>query len=50
MRPSATCGKMPKTKIRNTMITIATSESLLTGMAATFTAAGCQYIALTTFK
>src|SRR6476661_7664823 len=49
-RPSATCGKMPRTKIRITMMTIAASESRLIGIAATLPAAGCQYIAFTTFK
>ena len=49
-RPVAICGKIPRAKIRTTMIHMATSESLLTGIAATLGGAGCQYIALTTFK
>jgi hypothetical protein len=49
-RPRATWGKMPSTKIRSTMMTMATIESLLTGMAVPFTAAGCQYMAFTTFR
>jgi hypothetical protein len=49
-RPVANWGKMPNAKIRTTMIHMATIESLLTGIAEALAGAGCQYIALTTFK
>ena len=50
IRPTAIPGKMPRTKIRNTMIHMATRDSLLTGIGVASAGAGCQYIAFTTFK